>query len=211
MANDRADRFTLSSAAGLKVVRAQAATVLAEIQEARSATSALVRVRVPKAARTTGTHGRAHAPASRSATASKDKKWHVVDVEGVTLGRAAAIIANVLRGKHKPSFTPHIDCGDNVVVINADKIRLGGKKLGPTVFYRHSGLAPGFKQLHPGRSTGGRPERILEKAVERMIPRGPLGRQQLRGLRIFPGPEHPYGSEEPTYPNIASADGKRKG
>ena len=101
----------------------------------------------------------------------------------------ATIIANILRGKHKPSYTPHVDCGDNVVVINADKVRFTGKKLRQKVYYKHTGYAGGIKEVTAGKVLEGRfPERVLEKAVERMIPRGPLGRQQMRNLRIFTAP-----------------------
>jgi large subunit ribosomal protein L13 len=112
-----------------------------------------------------------------------EKKWHIVDADGLIVGRAASIIANVLRGKHKPSYTPFIDCGDNVIVINADKVRFTGKKLKDKVYYRHTGYAGGIKGVTAGKVLDGRfPERVLEKAIERMIPRGPLGRQQMRKI-----------------------------
>ena len=105
--------------------------------------------------------------------AEVEKKWHIVDADGLVVGRAAVVIANVLRGKHKTSFTPHVDCGDNVIVINADKVRLTGKKLADKVYYKHTGYAGGIKGITAGKVLEGRfPERVLEKAIERMIPRG---------------------------------------
>ena len=143
--------------------------------------------------------------------ADVEKKWHLVDAEGLVVGRAATIIANVLRGKHKTSFTPHVDCGDNVVVINADKIRFTGKKLANKVYYKHTGYAGGIKEITAGKVLEGRfPERVLEKAVERMIPRGPLGRQQMRNLRIFAGSEHPHAAQNPEVLDIASMNRKNK-
>lgn len=143
--------------------------------------------------------------------AEVEKKWHLVDAEGLVVGRAATIIANVLRGKHKPSFTPHVDCGDNVVVINADKVKFTGRKLDQKVYYRHTGYAGGIKGVTAGKVLDGRfPERVLEKAVERMIPRGPLGRQQMRNLRIFAGPEHAHAAQNPQILDIAGMHRKNK-
>jgi large subunit ribosomal protein L13 len=143
--------------------------------------------------------------------ADVEKKWHLVDADGLVVGRAATIIANVLRGKHKPSFTPHVDCGDNVVVINADKIKFTGRKLDQKVYYRHTGYPGGIKGVTAGKVLEGRfPERILEKAVERMIPRGPLGRQQMRNLRIFAGTEHPHEAQNPEFLDIAARSRKNK-
>jgi large subunit ribosomal protein L13 len=137
--------------------------------------------------------------------AEVEKKWHIVDADGLVVGRAASIIANVLRGKHKTSFTPHVDCGDNVIVINADKIRFTGKKLADKVYYKHTGYAGGIKEITAGKVLEGRfPERVLEKAIERMIPRGPLGRQQMRNLRIFAGTEHPHEAQNPEVLDIAA-------
>ena len=99
-----------------------------------------------------------------------EKKWHLIDAEGLVVGRLATIVANLLRGKHKPSFTPHVDCGDHVVIINADKVRFTGKKLADKVYYKHTGYAGGIKSITAGKVLEGRfPERVLEKAVERMI------------------------------------------
>jgi len=143
--------------------------------------------------------------------AEVEKKWHIVDAEGLVVGRAASIIANVLRGKHKPSFTPHVDCGDNVIVINADKVRFTGKKLTDKIYYRHTGYAGGIKGVAAGKILEGRfPERIIEKAVERMIPRGPLGRQQMRNLRVFSGTAHPHEAQNPEVLDIGSMNRKNK-
>ncbi|MBX9796847.1 50S ribosomal protein L13 [Sphingomonas sp.] len=140
-----------------------------------------------------------------------EKKWHIVDADGLVVGRAATIIANILRGKHKPSFTPHVDCGDNVIVINADKIRFTGKKLADKVYYKHTGYAGGIKGITAGKVLEGRfPERVLEKAVERMIPRGPLGREQMRNLRVYAGPEHPHAAQNPEVLDIAGMNRKNK-
>ena len=120
-----------------------------------------------------------------------EKKWVLIDADGLVVGRVASIIANILRGKHKPSFTPHVDCGDNVIVINAEKVKFTGKKLADKVYYKHTGYAGGIKEVTAQKVLEGRfPERVLEKAVERMIPRGPLGRQQMRNLHVYAGVVH---------------------
>ena len=140
-----------------------------------------------------------------------EKKWHIVDAENLVVGRAAVVIANVLRGKHKTSFTPHVDCGDNVIVINADKVRFTGNKLKGKIYYRHTGYAGGIKGVTAEKMLDGRfPERVLEKAVERMIPRGPLGRQQMRNLRIYNGTEHPHTAQNPEVLDIAGMSRKNK-
>ena len=140
-----------------------------------------------------------------------EKKWHIVDADGLVVGRAATIIANVLRGKHKTSVTPHVDCGDNVVVINADKIRFTSNKAKTKTYYKHTGYAGGIKAITAEKVLEGRfPERVLEKAVERMIPRGPLGREQMRNLRIFKGAEHPHEAQNPAVLDIASMNRKNK-
>jgi large subunit ribosomal protein L13 len=140
-----------------------------------------------------------------------EKKWHLIDADGLVVGRVATIIANILRGKHKPSFTPFIDCGDNVIVINADKVRFTGKKLDQKVYYKHTGYPGGIKGVTAGKVLDGRfPERVLEKAVERMIPRGPLGRQQMRNLRIFKGAEHDHEAQNPQVLDVASLNRKNK-
>jgi len=149
---------------------------------------------------------------TKSATpATVEKKWLLIDAEGLVVGRVATIIANILRGKHKPSFTPHIDCGDNVVVINADKVQFTGRKAQQKVYYRHTGYAGGIKGVTAEKVLEGRfPERVLEKAVERMIPRGPLGRQQMRNLRIFSGPQHSHEAQNPEILDVASLNRKNK-
>ena len=143
--------------------------------------------------------------------ATVEKKWLVIDAEGLVVGRLASIVANILRGKHKPSFTPFIDCGDNVVIINAEKVRFTGKKLSQKVYYRHTGYAGGIKEARADKILEGRfPERVLEKAVERMIPRGPMGRQQMRNLRIFAGSEHPHAAQNPETLDVGSMNRKNK-
>ena len=140
-----------------------------------------------------------------------EKKWHLIDADGLVVGRVASLIANILRGKHKPSYTPHIDCGDNVVVINADKVRFTGKKLDQKVYYKHTGYAGGIKGITAAKVLDGKfPERVLEKAVERMIPRGPLGRAQMRNLRIFKGAEHDHAAQNPELLDVASLNRKNK-
>ena len=140
-----------------------------------------------------------------------EKKWHLIDAEGLVVGRLASIVANILRGKTKPSFTPHIDCGDNVIIINAAKVRFTGKKLSDKIYYKHTGFAGGIKEVTAGKVLEGRfPERVLEKAVERMIPRGPLGRQQMRNLRIFAGSEHDHAAQNPEILDVAAMNRKNK-
>jgi len=139
------------------------------------------------------------------------KKWVIIDAEGLILGRAAAIIANYLRGKHKPSFTPHVDDGDNVIVINAEKIALTGKKYQDKKYYRHTGYAGGIKERTARQILEGRfPERVIEKAVERMIPRGPLGRRQMKNLRVYGGADHPHAAQKPELLDIAALNPKNK-
>ena len=149
---------------------------------------------------------------TKSATpATVEKKWHLIDAEGLVVGRLASIVANILRGKHKPSFTPHMDCGDNVIIINAEKVRFTGKKLTDKIYYKHTGYAGGIKETTPAKVLEGRfPERVLEKAVERMIPRGPLGRQQMRNLRIFAGAEHDHAAQNPETLDVAAMNRKNK-
>lgn len=138
-----------------------------------------------------------------------EKKWLLIDAEGIVLGRLAAIVANRLRGKHKPIYTPHIDCGDNVIIINAEKVALTGKKLNDKVFYWHTGYPGGIKSRTAGKTlSGAHPERLILKAVERMIPRGPLGRRQFANLRVYAGPEHPHAAQNPEVLDIASMNTK---
>lgn len=143
--------------------------------------------------------------------AEVEKNWHLIDADGLVVGRVATIIANLLRGKHKPSFTPHVDCGDNVVIINAEKVRFTGRKMTDKEYHRHTGHPGGIKTTHPDEVLAGKfPERVLEKAVERMIPRGPLGRDQMRALRIYKGGEHPHLAQNPTPLDVASLNRKNK-
>ena len=134
-----------------------------------------------------------------SAKASEiDKKWILIDAEGLVVGRLASVIAMRLRGKHKATFTPHMDCGDNVIVINAAKVLLTGQKLKKKVYYHHTGYIGGIKERTAGSIMAGKfPQRIVEKAVERMLPRGPLGRQQMSNLRVYAGAEHPHDAQQP--------------
>ncbi len=143
--------------------------------------------------------------------AEVEKKWHIIDAEGLIVGRLATIIANILRGKHKPSYTPHVDCGDHVIVINADKVQFTGKKLADKKYYKHTGYAGGLKEVTAGKVLEGRfPERVLEKAVERMIPRGPLGRAQMKALHLYNGTEHPHEGQKPEVLDVASMNRKNK-
>ncbi|MDX1711400.1 MAG: 50S ribosomal protein L13 [Rhodovibrionaceae bacterium] len=143
--------------------------------------------------------------------AEVEKQWFVVDAEDVVLGRLAAQVARVLRGKHKPTFTPHVDCGDNVVVINAEKVRLTGRKLDQKTFYWHTGYVGGIKD-RTARDTleGAHPERMIYKAVERMITRGPLGRQQMKNLRVYAGADHPHEAQQPKVLDIGAMNPKNK-
>ena len=140
-----------------------------------------------------------------------NKGWILIDAEGLVLGRLASIIAGRLRGKHKPQFTPHMDCGDNVVVVNAEKVKLTGKKLDQNIFYYHTGFPGGIK----GRSARDRlnsahPERVIEKAVERMIPRGPLQRRQMGHLHVYKGGTHPHDGQQPKPLDVAAMNSKNK-
>ncbi len=140
-----------------------------------------------------------------------EKKWFVVDAEGVVLGRLASVIATRLRGKHKPTFTPHIDTGDNIIVINAEKVRLTGRKRDQDIFYWHTGYPGGVKGKSKGQILDGRhPERVVEKAVERMLPKGPLGRQVLGNLKVYAGPEHKHEAQKPEVLDIAAMNPKNK-
>ena len=137
------------------------------------------------------------------------KDWVLIDAEGLVLGRLASIIANRLRGKHKATFTPHVDCGDNIIVINADKVRVTGNKLDQSVFYYHTGYAGGIKgRTLRQRLESAHPERVLEKAVERMITRGPLQRVQMKHLYIYAGATHPHDGQQPTKLDVAALNAK---
>lgn len=140
-----------------------------------------------------------------------DKKWFVVDADGVVLGRLASILANMLRGKHKPTFTPHMDCGDHIVVVNAEKVKLTGNKRRDDMFYWHTGYPGGIKERSKGQILDGRyPERVIMKAVERMIPRGPLGRRQMTHLKVYKGPAHPHEAQQPAVLDVAAMNPKNK-
>ena len=131
--------------------------------------------------------------------AEVEKKWIVIDAKDAVVGRLASFIAMRLRGKHRPDYTPHVDCGDFVVVLNADKVKLTGKKLSDKIFYWHTGHPGGVKQRTAGQILGGKyPERVLEKAVERMLPKeSPLARKQMTHLRIYTGDTHPHEAQNP--------------
>ena len=140
-----------------------------------------------------------------------EKKWYVVDADGVVLGRLATQIANILRGKHKPTFTPHVDDGDNVIVINAEKVHLTGNKRAEKVYYWHTGYPGGIKQRTAGQLLDGKhPERVIEKAVKRMLPKGPLGRAQFANLRVYAGSSHPHEAQQPEVLDLASTNPKNK-
>ena len=141
--------------------------------------------------------------------ADVEKKWVLIDAEGLVVGRLATIIAMHLRGKTKASFTPHVDDGDNVIVINADKVVLTGRKRDQKMYYHHTGFIGGIKERSAKFILEGRfPERIVEKAVERMLPRGPLGRQQFGNLRVYKGAEHPHAAQSPVKLDVASLNRK---
>ncbi len=139
------------------------------------------------------------------------KDWVLIDAEGLILGRLAAIVANRLRGKHKPIFTPHVDCGDNIIIVNAEKVKLTGKKLEDSVFYYHTGYAGGIKgRSIKERLAGKNPQSVVEKAVERMITRGPLQRQQMKNLYVYAGPEHPHAAQQPKSLDVGALNRKNR-
>ena len=138
-----------------------------------------------------------------------EKSWILIDANGLVVGRLAALIATRLRGKHKPSFTPHMDCGDNIVVINAGNIVLTGNKRADKVYYWHTGYPGGIKERSAEKILDGKhPERVLQKVVERMVPRGPLGRKQMKNLRIYAGAEHPHEAQNPEKLDVAALNAK---
>ena len=126
-----------------------------------------------------------------------ERKWYVVDLDGQILGRAATEIATILRGKHKPQFTPHIDTGDFVIAVNVDKIKLTGNKLTDKKYYRHSGYIGNLKSISAGEVMESNPDRVLRAAVQGMLPKNTLGRAQLKKLKIYTGPEHPHEAQQP--------------
>ena len=129
--------------------------------------------------------------------ATIDRKWYVVDATDMTLGRLASEVAKVLRGKNKPIFTPHIDCGDNVIVINAEKIKVTGKKMDQKVYYHHSDYVGGLKEATLREKLAKKPEQVIELAVKGMLPKGPLGRQMFTKLHVYAGAEHPHAAQKP--------------
>jgi large subunit ribosomal protein L13 len=138
-----------------------------------------------------------------------EKKWVLIDAKGLVVGRLASLIALRLRGKHKPAFTPHLDDGDNIIVINAEKVVLTGRKRERKIYHHFTGYPGGVKERSAKFILEGRfPERIVEKAVERMLPRGPLGRQQLGNLRVYKGAEHPHAAQQPVTLDVASLNRK---
>lgn len=147
-----------------------------------------------------------------SAKASEiEKNWILIDAEDLVVGRLAAIVATRLRGKHKPTYTPHLDCGDHVIVVNAAKVALTGKKYEDKVYYWHTGYPGGIKQRTARELIEGRfPERVVMKAVQRMLPRGPLGRQQLRNLKVYGGSEHPHEAQQPATLDVGALNSKNK-
>ena len=140
-----------------------------------------------------------------------DKKWLLIDADGLVLGRLAALVADRLRGKHKPTYTPHMDCGDHIVVVNAEKVVLTGNKRRDTVLRWYTGYPGGLKERSKGSVLEGKhPERVIEKAVERMVPRGPLGRKVMSHLKVYAGPAHPHEAQQPQPLDIAAMNRKNK-
>ena len=144
--------------------------------------------------------------------ADVQKKWLLIDADGLVLGRLAAIVAGILRGKHKAMYTPHIDTGDNVIIINAEKVKLTGKKAEQRVFYWYSGFPGGLKEHTPKRTfSGAYPERVLHRAIERMMPKdSPLARAQMKKLKIYAGAAHPHEAQNPEAVDIAGRNRKNK-
>jgi large subunit ribosomal protein L13 len=141
--------------------------------------------------------------------AEVDKKWVLIDADGLVLGRLASIIATRLRGKHLATYTPHVDCGDNIIVINAEKVRLTGNKVSDKLFHWHTGFPGGIKQATIAQRLGGKhPEHVIEKAVERMITRGPLQRKQMKNLKVYAGGAHPHEAQQPVKLDIAAMNRK---
>jgi large subunit ribosomal protein L13 len=137
------------------------------------------------------------------------KTWVMIDATGLVVGRLASIVALRLRGKHKPTYTPHVDDGDNVIIVNAEKIVLTGKKREKKVYYHHTGYIGGIKERTARSILEGKfPQRIVEKAVERMLPRGPLGRVQLGNLRVYAGPDHPHSAQNPQMLDVGALNRK---
>ena len=143
--------------------------------------------------------------------ATIEKKWLLIDADGLVLGRLAALIADRLRGKHKPTYTPNMDCGDHIIVVNAEKVALTGNKRQDSIFNWHTGFPGGIKDRSKGAILAGKhPERVIEKAVERMVPRGPLGRRIMGHLRVYAGPNHEHEAQQPVKLDIAAMNPKNK-
>jgi large subunit ribosomal protein L13 len=137
------------------------------------------------------------------------KKWVLIDAAGLVVGRLATVVATRLRGKHKPIYAPHMDCGDNVIVINAEKVLLTGNKVDDKIYNWHTGYIGGIKYRTPKQFLEGKtPERVVEKAIERMMPRGPLGRRQLGNLRVYAGDKHPHEAQQPEVLDVAALNPK---
>ena len=126
-----------------------------------------------------------------------ERKWYVVDAEGCTLGRLASGVASVLRGKNKPQFTPHVDTGDYVIIVNADKVKVTGKKMDQKIYYHHSDYVGGMKETTLKEMMAKKPEKVLELAVKGMLPKGPLGRSMIKKLHVYAGPEHKHEAQKP--------------
>ena len=140
-----------------------------------------------------------------------EKKWWVIDAEGLVLGRLATVVAIYLRGKHKTTFTPHMDCGDNIVIVNAEKVRLTGSKRTAKTYYWHTGYPGGIKSRTADKILDGEyPERVIQKAVQRMITRGPLGRVQMGNLKVYGGSEHPHEAQQPEVLDVGAMNSKNK-
>ena len=142
-------------------------------------------------------------------SAEVDKKWLLIDAEGLIVGRLAALVADRLRGKHKPTYTPHVDCGDNIIIINADKVVFTGNKRRNKTYYWHTGYPGGIKSREAHQLLDGKfPERVISKAVERMMPGGPLSRAQFKNLKVYSGSEHPHEAQKPETLDVASMNSK---
>lgn len=140
-----------------------------------------------------------------------ERKWYIVDAQDLVLGRLSAEISKILRGKHKTYFVPHLDCGDYVVVINAEKVKLTGRKLADKTYYKHTGHPGGLKSITAGKILSSKfPERVVQKAVERMISRNPLGRLQMKKLKVYAGDVHPHTAQNPEVLDIAAMNPKNK-
>jgi large subunit ribosomal protein L13 len=141
--------------------------------------------------------------------AEVEKKWIIIDAEGLVVGRLATLVATRLRGKHKATYTPHVDDGDNVIIINAEKVVFTGKKYSDKKYYWHTGYPGGIKERTARQIIEGRfPERVVEKSIERMIPRGPLGRRQMKNLRVYAGTNHPHEAQQPEVLDVAKLNSK---